>query len=69
MKKFGFVMPDVESTPLPTPLSTPNDTYVVTGSSNTQLLNPGPGITEFELPDGTVVNMDPAGNILGDIVE
>ncbi len=62
MKKFGFVMPEVT-------VPTPEPTYVVPGSAKTDLQNPGPGITEFELPDGMVVNVDPAGNILGDIVE
>lgn len=29
----------------------------------------GPGISEIMLPDGTIVNVDPQGNILKDIVD
>lgn len=29
----------------------------------------GPGISEIMLPDGSIVNVDPQGNILKDIVD
>ena len=65
MKKFGLVMPDVAS-----PLPTPGETQVpVYHSGETHVHSIGPGISEIMLPDGTIVNVDPQGNILKDIVD
>lgn len=63
MKKFSFVMPDTN------PLPTPGETQVpVYPSGETHPHSTGPGISEIMLPDGTIVNVDPQGNILKDIV-
>ncbi len=67
MKKFGFVMPNVEN-----PVSTlePGTTNVpIGGSAGATFQSIGPGISEIMLPDGTIVNVDPQGNILKDIVD
>lgn len=61
MKKFSFVMPDITVTPEPT--------WEVTPSVKTDFQSIGPGISEIMLPDGTIVNVDPQGNILKDIVD
>lgn len=64
MKKFSFVMPDTN------PLLTPGETQVpVYPSGETHPHSTGPGISEIMLPDGTIVNVDPQGNILKDIVD
>lgn len=64
MKKFSFVMPDTN------PLPTPGETQVpVYPSGETHPHSTGPGISEIKLPDGTIVNVDPQGNILKDIVD
>lgn len=64
MKKFSFVMPDTN------PLPTPGETQVpVYPSGETHPHSIGPGISEIKLPDGTIVNVDPQGNILKDIVD
>lgn len=64
MKKFSFVMPDTN------PLPTPGETQVpVFPSGETHPHSTGPGISEIMLPDGTIVNVDPQGNILKDIVD
>lgn len=65
MKKFSFVMPDVAN-PLPTPGTTD---VPVPPSGGTHAYSIGPGISEIMLPDGTIVNVDPQGNILKDIVD
>ena len=57
MKKFGFVMPEVGNS-VPT---------LEPGTTNVHSI--GPGISEIMLPDGTIVNVDPQGNILKDIVD
>lgn len=66
MKKFGFVMPDVTS---PVPTLEPGTTEVPVGSGEGEWQSIGPGISEIMLPDGTIVNVDPQGNILKDIVD
>lgn len=67
MKKFGFVMPDVET---PVPTLEPGTTNVpIGGSAGATFQSTGPGISEIMLPDGTIVNVDPQGNILKDIVD
>lgn len=63
MKKFGFVMPEVGN---PMPQSTDVPAFP---SGGTDLYSIGPGISEIRLPDGTIVNVDPQGNILKDIVD
>ena len=64
MKKFSFVMPDTN------PLSTPGETQVpVYHSGETHVHSIGPGISEIMVPEGTIVNVDPQGNILKDIVD
>lgn len=63
MKKFSFVMPDVEN---PMPQSTDVPGFL---SGGTGFYSTGPGISEIMLPDGTIVNVDPQGNILKDIVD
>lgn len=64
MKKFSFVMPDTN------PLPTPGEAQVpVYPSGETHPHSTGPGISEIMLPDGTIVNVDPQGNILKDIVD
>lgn len=63
MKKFGFVMPDVTNV---TPGETDAPGYP-SGGTHTHSI--GPGISEIMLPDGTIVNVDPQGNILKDIVD
>ena len=62
MKKFGFVMPDVINV-------TPGPDVPVPPSGGTKDYSIGPGISEIMLPDGTIVNVDPQGNILKDIVD
>lgn len=67
MKKFSFVMPDVEN---PVPNLEPGTTNVpIGGSAGATFQSIGPGISEIMLPDGTIVNVDPQGNILKDIVD
>lgn len=66
MKKFGFVMPDVET---PVPTLQPGTTEIPVGSGEGRFQSIGPGISEIKLPDGTIVNVDPQGNILKDIVD
>lgn len=67
MKKFGFVMPNVET---PVPTLEPGTTNVpIGGSAGATFQSTGPGISEIKLPDGTIVNVDPQGNILKDIVD
>ena len=61
MKKFSFLMPDIVVTTEPT--------WEVTTSVKTDLKSTGPGLSEIMLPDGTIVNVDPQGNILKDIVD
>lgn len=63
MKKFSFVMPEVGN---PTPQSTDVPGFL---SGGTGFYSTGPGISEIKLPDGTIVNVDPQGNILKDIVD
>ena len=63
MKKFSFVMPEVGN---PMPQSTDVPAFP---SGGTALYSIGPGISEIMLPDGTIVNVDPQGNILKDIVD
>lgn len=63
MKKFSFVMPEVGK-PMPQSTDVPGFTSGGTGFYST-----GPGISEIMLPDGTIVNVDPQGNILKDIVD
>ena len=65
MKKFGFVMRDVACR-----LRTRGETQVpVYHSGESHVHSIGPGISEIMLPDGTIVNVDPQGNILKDIVD
>lgn len=66
MKKFSFVMPDVEN---PVPTLQPGTTEIPVGSGEGRFQSIGPGISEIKLPDGTIVNVDPQGNILKDIVD
>ena len=67
MKKFGFVMPNVET---PVPTLEPGTTNVpIGGSAGATFQSTGPGISEIKPPDGTIVNVDPQGNILKDIVD
>ena len=66
MKKFGFVMPDIEKT---VPTLQPGTTEIPVGSGEGSFQSTGPGISEIMLPDGTIVNVDPQGNILKDIVD
>mgnify|MGYP000016757365 FL=1 len=63
MKKFSFVMPEVGN-PMPQSTDVPGFT-----SGGTGFYSIGPGISEIMLPDGTIVNVDPQGNILKDIVD
>ena len=63
MKKFSFVMPEVGN-PMPQSTDVPGFT-----SGGTGFYNIGPGISEIMLPDGTIVNVDPQGNILKHIVD
>lgn len=64
MKKFSFVMPDTNPLPAPGEMQVP-----VYPSGETHPHSIGPGISEIMLPDGTIVNVDPQGNILKDIVD
>lgn len=67
MKKFGFVMPEVGNS---VPTLEPGTTNVpIGGSAGATFQSIGPCISEIMLPDGTIVNVDPQGNILKDIVD
>ena len=63
MKKFGFVMPEVGNS---VPTLEPGTTNVPIGGSAGATFQ---SIGEIMLPDGTIVNVDPQGNILKDIVD
>lgn len=64
MKKFSFVMPDFDISTTPPVTDVPGYR-----SGDTDAYSIGPGISTRVLPDGSVVNVDPQGNILKDIVD
>ena len=51
------------------PTLQPGTTEIPVGSGEGSFQSTGPGISEIMLPDGTIVNVDPQGNILKDIVD